>query len=121
MCIANVPERSAQKRSPYFHGHGRGVAVAPETDDATGADRDPEKGPAGAAAAATPLQAEPRRIVAFDPFPLEVARAIDGQEGNSIGTAAEKIEAFRAAGISVSETPADMGNTLARRLGLKVK
>jgi len=36
------------------------------------------------------------------------------------GTAAEKIEAFRAAGISVSETPSDMGKTLARRLGLKV-
>ena len=36
------------------------------------------------------------------------------------GTAAEKIEAFRAAGISVSETPSDMGRTLARRLGLKV-
>ena len=36
------------------------------------------------------------------------------------GTAAEKVEAFRAAGISVSETPADMGKTLARRLGLKV-
>ncbi|RJP17463.1 MAG: succinate--CoA ligase subunit alpha [Deltaproteobacteria bacterium] len=37
------------------------------------------------------------------------------------GTAAEKIEAFKAAGISVSETPADMGKTLARRLGLKAK
>ena len=37
------------------------------------------------------------------------------------GTAAEKIEAFKAAGISVSETPSDMGKTLARRLGLKVK
>ena len=36
------------------------------------------------------------------------------------GTAAEKIEAFKAAGISVSETPADMGKTLARRLGKKV-
>ena len=36
------------------------------------------------------------------------------------GTAAEKIAAFRAAGISVSETPSDMGKTLARRLGLKV-
>ena len=36
------------------------------------------------------------------------------------GTAAEKIEAFKAAGISVSETPADMGKTLARRLGRKV-
>jgi succinyl-CoA synthetase alpha subunit len=36
------------------------------------------------------------------------------------GTAAEKVEAFRAAGISVSETPSDMGRTLARRLGLKV-
>lgn len=37
------------------------------------------------------------------------------------GTAVEKIEAFKAAGISVSETPSDMGITLARRLGLKVK
>jgi len=37
------------------------------------------------------------------------------------GTAAEKIAAFEAAGISVSETPSDMGKTLARRLGLKVK
>jgi len=36
------------------------------------------------------------------------------------GTAAEKIEAFKAAGITVSETPSDMGKTLARRLGLKV-
>ena len=36
------------------------------------------------------------------------------------GTAAEKIEAFKAAGISVSETPSDMGKTLALRLGLKV-
>jgi succinyl-CoA synthetase alpha subunit len=36
------------------------------------------------------------------------------------GTAAEKIEAFKAAGISVSETPADMGKTLARRLGRKI-
>ena len=36
------------------------------------------------------------------------------------GTAAEKIEAFKAAGIGVSETPADMGKTLARRLGRKV-
>ena len=36
------------------------------------------------------------------------------------GTAVEKIEAFKAAGISVSETPSDMGKTLARRLGLKV-
>jgi len=36
------------------------------------------------------------------------------------GTAAEKIEAFKAAGISVSETPADMGKTLARRLVKKV-
>jgi succinyl-CoA synthetase alpha subunit len=35
------------------------------------------------------------------------------------GTAAEKILAFKAAGISVSETPSDMGKTLARRLGLK--
>jgi succinyl-CoA synthetase alpha subunit len=37
------------------------------------------------------------------------------------GTAMEKIEAFRAAGISVSETPSDMGKTLARRLGRNVK
>jgi len=37
------------------------------------------------------------------------------------GTAGEKIEAFRAAGISVSETPSDMGKTLARRLGRNVK
>jgi succinyl-CoA synthetase alpha subunit len=36
------------------------------------------------------------------------------------GTAAEKIEAFKAAGISVSETPSEMGKTLARRLGMKV-
>ena len=36
------------------------------------------------------------------------------------GTAAEKIEAFKAAGISVSETPADLGITLLRRLGRKV-
>ena len=36
------------------------------------------------------------------------------------GTAAETIEAFKAAGISVSETPADMGKTLARRLGRKI-
>ena len=36
------------------------------------------------------------------------------------GTAAEKIEAFKAAGISVSETPADMGKTLLLRLGRKV-
>jgi succinyl-CoA synthetase alpha subunit len=36
------------------------------------------------------------------------------------GTAADKIEAFRAAGISVSETPADLGITLLRRLGQKV-
>ncbi len=35
------------------------------------------------------------------------------------GTAAEKIEAFRAAGIAVSESPADIGKTMARRLGLK--
>jgi len=33
------------------------------------------------------------------------------------GTAAEKIEAFRAAGITVSESPADIGKTMARRLG----
>ncbi len=36
------------------------------------------------------------------------------------GTAADKIEAFRAAGISVAETPADLGITLLRRLGRKV-
>ena len=36
------------------------------------------------------------------------------------GTAAEKIEAFRAAGISVSEAPSDLGITLLRRLGRKV-
>jgi succinyl-CoA synthetase alpha subunit len=36
------------------------------------------------------------------------------------GTAAEKIEAFRAAGISVSEAPSDLGITLLRRLGKKV-
>lgn len=36
------------------------------------------------------------------------------------GTAAEKIEAFRAAGISVSEAPSDLGITLARRLSRKV-
>ena len=36
------------------------------------------------------------------------------------GTAAEKIEAFKAAGISVSEAPADLGITLAKRLGKKV-
>jgi succinyl-CoA synthetase alpha subunit len=36
------------------------------------------------------------------------------------GTAAEKIEAFRAAGISVSEAPSDLGITLAKRLGKKV-
>jgi len=36
------------------------------------------------------------------------------------GTAAEKIESFRRAGISVSESPADIGKTLARKLGLKV-
>jgi succinyl-CoA synthetase alpha subunit len=35
------------------------------------------------------------------------------------GTAAEKIAAFRAAGISVAESPADMGKTLANRLGLQ--
>jgi succinyl-CoA synthetase alpha subunit len=35
------------------------------------------------------------------------------------GTAAEKIETFRRAGISVSESPADIGKTLARKLGLK--
>ncbi len=37
------------------------------------------------------------------------------------GTAAEKIEAFRAAGISVSEAPSDLGITLAKRLGRKVQ
>ncbi len=37
------------------------------------------------------------------------------------GTAAEKIEAFKAAGISVSEAPSDMGVTLMKRLGKKVK
>ena len=37
------------------------------------------------------------------------------------GTAAEKIEAFRAAGIAVSESPADIGKTMARRLGLKAE
>ncbi len=36
------------------------------------------------------------------------------------GTAAEKIEAFKAAGISVSEAPSDLGITLAKRLGKKV-
>ncbi len=36
------------------------------------------------------------------------------------GTAAEKIEAFRAAGISVSEAPSDLGITLVKRLGKKV-
>lgn len=36
------------------------------------------------------------------------------------GTAAEKIEAFKEAGIAVAEAPSDMGLTLARRLGLKV-
>ena len=36
------------------------------------------------------------------------------------GTAAEKIEAFRAVGISVSEAPSDLGITLLRRLGKKV-
>jgi succinyl-CoA synthetase alpha subunit len=36
------------------------------------------------------------------------------------GTAAEKIEAFRAAGISVSEAPSDLGITLAGRLSRKV-
>ncbi len=36
------------------------------------------------------------------------------------GTAAEKIEAFKAAGIAVAETPADMGVTLVRKLGKKV-
>jgi len=36
------------------------------------------------------------------------------------GTAAEKIEAFKAAGISVSEAPSDLGITLMKRLGRKV-
>ncbi|MBE0604507.1 MAG: succinate--CoA ligase subunit alpha [Deltaproteobacteria bacterium] len=36
------------------------------------------------------------------------------------GTAAEKIESFRRAGISVSESPADIGKTMARKLGMKV-
>ena len=36
------------------------------------------------------------------------------------GTAAEKIEAFKAAGISVSEAPSDLGITLAKRMGRKV-
>ena len=36
------------------------------------------------------------------------------------GTAAEKVEAFRAAGISVSEAPSDLGITLAKRLGGRV-
>jgi len=36
------------------------------------------------------------------------------------GTAAEKIEAFRAAGISVSEAPSDLGITLAKRLNRAV-
>ncbi|HEY3489649.1 MAG TPA: succinate--CoA ligase subunit alpha [Candidatus Deferrimicrobiaceae bacterium] len=36
------------------------------------------------------------------------------------GTAAEKFEAFRAAGITVIETPADIGSTLAKRLGKTV-
>jgi succinyl-CoA synthetase alpha subunit len=36
------------------------------------------------------------------------------------GTAAEKIAAFKAAGIAVAESPADMGKTLARLLGAKV-
>jgi succinyl-CoA synthetase alpha subunit len=36
------------------------------------------------------------------------------------GTAEEKIEAFKAAGISVSEAPSDLGITLAQRLGGKV-
>jgi succinyl-CoA synthetase alpha subunit len=36
------------------------------------------------------------------------------------GTAAEKVEAFKAAGISVSEAPSDLGITLAKRMGRKV-
>ncbi|GAB4372476.1 MAG: succinate--CoA ligase subunit alpha [Deltaproteobacteria bacterium] len=37
------------------------------------------------------------------------------------GTAAEKIEAFKAAGISVSEAPSDLGITLAKRLNRAVQ
>jgi succinyl-CoA synthetase alpha subunit len=37
------------------------------------------------------------------------------------GTAAEKIAAFKEAGIAVAENPADMGRTVARKLGMKVK
>jgi len=37
------------------------------------------------------------------------------------GTAAEKIAAFKAAGIAVAENPADMGKTVASKLGIKVK
>jgi len=36
------------------------------------------------------------------------------------GTAAEKIEAFKSAGITVSEAPSDLGITLVKRLGKKV-
>jgi len=36
------------------------------------------------------------------------------------GTASEKIEAFRSAGVTVSESPADIGKTLARRIGKNV-
>ncbi|HZW35402.1 MAG: succinate--CoA ligase subunit alpha [Deltaproteobacteria bacterium] len=36
------------------------------------------------------------------------------------GTAAEKIEAFRSAGIAVSEAPSDLGITLMKKLGKKV-
>jgi succinyl-CoA synthetase alpha subunit len=36
------------------------------------------------------------------------------------GTASEKIEAFRSAGVTVSESPADIGKTLARRLGKNI-
>jgi succinyl-CoA synthetase alpha subunit len=36
------------------------------------------------------------------------------------GTAAEKFDAFRAAGITVIETPADIGTTMAKRLGNNV-
>jgi succinyl-CoA synthetase alpha subunit len=36
------------------------------------------------------------------------------------GTVAEKIEAFRAAGIAVSEAPSDLGVTLMKKLGKKV-
>jgi len=38
----------------------------------------------------------------------------------NVQVTAEKIEAFKAAGISVSEAPSDLGITLAKRLGKKV-